>query len=116
MENVIYAAAVLGSLCVDNAAGPGIVANVLQALHSIDQRILVLAPPDCPRCDGDWLPEEEALFKQAGEQLERLKTTLGLKVELHYNNQVPEAARSRLRLEVPAQPTAWDVDSPLYLS
>ena len=67
MENVIYAAAVLGSLCVDNAAGPGIVANVLQSLHSIDQRILVLAPPDCPRCDGDWLPEEEALFKQAGE-------------------------------------------------
>lgn len=113
MKNVLYTVAVLASLCGDNANHPNVIASVVSNLHDIDQRMLALLPADDTMLDEEGSKVQQSLWDLVEPQMERLLDT-GMKVHLRYNDEMPFGERSRFSIIIPN--SAWDEESPLYLS
>lgn len=111
MSNVIYTAAVMGSLCNCGAEKPGIIASVLAKLVEIDAKLTRFAEEE-DKSGIDHTAESEELLEMAAGAVERLDGILA--VEVYYNDEIPQGAKGRLRLELPGTP--WDSAAPLFLS
>lgn len=112
MENLIYAAVVLGNLCDENAGHVGIITKVLLALSEIDRKLIEFCS-DEDKSGIDHTVETEEALAEVGKLSDKL-TSFGLNVEVYFNDEVPQGEKSRLRIECPG--TCWGADSPLYLS
>ncbi|WP_126223508.1 hypothetical protein [Burkholderia ambifaria] len=95
-------------------APAGGVTELVNRLCELNAKLYVLAPAATRRCDGDWLPAEEAHYNAAQNLVAQFAAGTKLKLVLCYNDQVPlEFPGSRLRLELPG--TEHDARAPLYL-
>ena len=113
MKSTLKAVEVLCRATIGTAPAGG-VTELVNRLCELNAKLYVLAPAATPRCDGDWLPAEEAHFNAAQNLVAQFESGTKLRLVLRYNDQVPvEFPGSRLRLELPS--TEHDERAPLHL-
>lgn len=113
MKSNLKAVEVLCRATIGTAPAGG-VTELVNRLCELNAKLYVLAPAATQRCDGDWLPAEEAHFNAAQNLVAQFESGTKLRLVLRYNDQVPvEFPGSRLRLELPG--TEHDERAPLHL-
>ncbi len=111
MENIIYTAAVLGSLCSEGADKPGVVASVVKRLHDIDVKLTAYVR-DEDKSGIDRTDCIDALMDVAKDLFDLLRlTTPG---ELVFSGAIAAEKTGCLVIEMPG--TSWDTAAPLLLS
>lgn len=111
MESLLYLAAFIGTIY---SADVKSVVQMLSGLSKLNAQLYAWAPKGVRRCDGDWLPIEEAYYAEAQALVLKFLAQTGVHVTLGYNERLPRNhPASRLRLEFPG--TKHDHSAPLFI-